>query len=164
MPQLDLSTFPSQIFWLAVFFVALYLLMAKLAIPRIERVIEGRRSRIESDLDKAGQMKAEAEAVIAAYEKALADSRHQAQLTMKETSDRLAALAAERQHQAGAVIAERTAIAEKRIAAAKSAALSDLRGIAVDVARAAAAKLVGGEIDEARAGIAVDAVLKGRAQ
>ena len=163
MPQLDLSTFPSQIFWLAVFFVVLYLLMAKLAMPRIERVIEERRRRIDTDLDKAGQMKTEAEAVIAAYEKALADARHQAQLTMKETSDKLAALAAERQRQAGAVIAERTAVAEKRIATAKSAALADLRGVAVDVARTAAAKLIGGTVDEGRAGAAVDAVLKGRA-
>src|SRR6266849_5060015 len=127
MPQLDLSTFPSQIFWLAVFFVVLYLLMTKLAIPRIERVIDERRARVEGDLDKAGQMKSEAEAVIAAYEKALADARHQAQLTMKETSDRLGAIAAE-------------------------------------VARAAAAKLVGAEIDSGRAGTAVDAVLKERAQ
>jgi F-type H+-transporting ATPase subunit b len=163
MPQLDLSTFPSQIFWLAVFFVVLYLLMAKLAIPRIEKVIDERRDRIGDDLDKAGRMKSEAEAVIAAYEKALADARHQAQLTMKETGDRLAALAAERQRQAGAVIAERTGVAEKRIKAAKSAALADLRGVAVEVARAAAAKLVGSAIDEARAGAAVDAVLKGRA-
>jgi F-type H+-transporting ATPase subunit b len=163
MPQLDLSTFPSQIFWLAVFFVVLYLLMAKLAIPRIERVIDERRNRVDGDLDKAGQMKSEAEAVIAAYEKALADARHQAQLTMKETSDHLAALAAERQRQAGAVIAERTGAAEKRIAAAKAAALADLRGVAIDVASSAAAKLVGSAIDEARAGAAVDAVLKGRA-
>ncbi len=163
MPQLDLSTFPSQIFWLAVFFVVLYLLMTKLAIPRIERVIDERQRRVEGDLDKAGQMKAEAEAVIAAYEKALADARHQAQLTMKETSDQLAALAAARQRQAGAVIAERTSVGEKRIAAAKSAALADLRGVAVEVARAAAAKLVGSTVDEARAGAAVDAVLKGRA-
>jgi F-type H+-transporting ATPase subunit b len=163
MPQLDLSTFPSQIFWLAVFFVVLYLLMAKLAMPKIERVIDERRRRIDTDLDKAGQMKTEAEAVIAAYEKALADARHQAQLTMKETGDKLAALAAKRQHQAGAVIAERTAVAEKRIATAKSAALADLRGVAVDVARTAAAKLIGGTVDERRAGAAVDAVLKGRA-
>jgi len=55
MPQLDLSTFPSQIFWLAVFFVVLYLLMAKLAIPKIERVIDERRNRVENDLDKAGR-------------------------------------------------------------------------------------------------------------
>jgi F-type H+-transporting ATPase subunit b len=163
MPQLDVSTFPSQVFWLVVTFAVLYVLMAKLALPRIEAAVEGRRTRIEGDLDRAGRMKTEAEAVIAAYEKALSDARHQAQLTMKETSDHIAGIAAERQRQAGAVIAERTGVAEKRIAAAKSAALADLRGVAIDVARSAAAKLVGSTVDEARAGAAVDAVLKGRA-
>ena len=163
MPQLDLSTFPSQIFWLAVFFVVLYLLMAKLAIPRIERVIDERRNRVENDLDKAGQMKSEAEAVIAAYEKALADARHQAQLTMKETTDRLNAIAAERQHQASAAIAERTGAAERRIAEAKAAAMGNLRAVAVEVARAAAGRLIGGDIDEAGTATAVDAVMRGRA-
>src|SRR5260221_7911990 len=121
MPQLDLSTFPSHIFWLAVFFVVLYLLMAKLAIPRIERVIDERRNRVENDLDKAGQMKSEAEAVIAAYEKALADARHQAQLTMKETSDRLPGIAAQRPRHARAVIPQRTPPARKRTPAAQHA-------------------------------------------
>ena len=83
---------------------------------------------------------------------------------MKETSDRMSAIAAERQRQASAVIAERTAIAEQRIAAAKSAAMANLRAVAVEVARAAAAKLVRVEIDDARAASAVDAVLKERAQ
>jgi F-type H+-transporting ATPase subunit b len=143
MPQLDVSTFPSQIFWLVVTFAVLYVLMAKLALPRIEAAVEGRRARIEGDLDRAGRMKTEAEAVIAAYEKALADARHQAQLTMKETTDLLNAAAAERQKAAATVIAERTRVAEASIAAAK-------------------ARLVGVEVDDARAGAAVDAVLKGR--
>jgi F-type H+-transporting ATPase subunit b len=163
MPQLDVSTFPTQIFWLVVTFAVLYVLMAKLAIPRIEAAVEGRRTRIEGDLDRAGRMKTEAEAVIAAYEKALADARHQAQLTMKETTDRLNAAAAERQKAAAKVIAERTTVAEARIAAAKGSAMENLRGMSIDVARAAAARLVGSEIDEARAGAAVDAVLKGHA-
>jgi F-type H+-transporting ATPase subunit b len=163
MPQLDVSTFPSQIFWLIVTFAALYFIMARLAMPKIEAIVEERRRRVEGDLEKAAQMKDEAEAVIAAYEKALADARHQAQLTMKETSDRLAAISAERQRQANAVIAERTNAAEQRIAAAKGAAMRDLRGLAVDVARAAAARLIGVAVDDAQAGEAVDAVLKGRA-
>jgi F-type H+-transporting ATPase subunit b len=163
MPQLDVTTFPSQIFWLIVSFVILYLLMANLAVPRLERLVEDRRRRVEGDLEKAAQMKAEAEAVIAAYEKALADARHQAQLTMKETADRLAAIASERQREAGATIAARTSAAEQSIAKAKAEAMGNLRSLAVDVARAAAARLTGSAVDEARAGAAVDAVLKGRA-
>lgn len=163
MPQLDLTTFPSQIFWLIVTFAVLYALMAKVALPKVQGVVEERRRRVETDLEKAAQMKAEAEAVIAAYEKALADARHQAQLTMKETTDRLNAIAAERQRVANAAIAERTAVAEQRIAAARKAAMDNLRGVAVDAARAAAARLIGVEVDDARAGAAVDAVLKGHA-
>src|SRR5260370_6636273 len=102
-------------------------------------------------------MKTEADAVVAAYEKALLVARHQAQLTMKETSDRLGAIAAERQRQAGAVLAERTTVPEQRIAAAKSAAMANLRGVAVEVARAAAAKLVGAAVDSGRARTAAHA-------
>lgn len=163
MPQLDVTTFPSQIFWLIVTFAVLYALMAKVALPKIQNVVEERHRRVEADLEKAAQMKAEAEAVIAAYEKALADARHQAQLTMKETTDRLNAIAAERQRAANAAIAERTAVAEQRIAAARKAAMDNLRSVAVDAARAAAARLIGVEVDDARAGAAVDAVLKGHA-
>src|SRR3954466_11887746 len=97
MPQLDAHTFPTQLFWLVVSFLVLYWLMAKIALPRVEKIIEERRRRLDEDLEKAAQMKSEAEAVIAAYEKALAEARQQAQATVKQTTDRIAAEAAERQ-------------------------------------------------------------------
>src|SRR5260221_11778962 len=102
--------------------------MARLATPKTERVSDKRQRRFEDDLDKAGKMKSEAEAVIAAYEKALADARHQAQLTMKETTGQLAALAAERQRQAGAVIPERTTVAGRGLVTSERAAPSGRRG------------------------------------
>jgi F-type H+-transporting ATPase subunit b len=161
MPQLDFTTFPSQIFWLAVTFVLLYLLMAIVALPRLEKVMAARRERVDGDLDQAGQLKAESEAVIAAYEKALADARSAAQATMRETTERLAAEAAERQSRAAAAIAEKTAAAEARIAATKEKALSDLPAMASELAAAAASRLVGTGIDPSRAAAAVAAVNKG---
>lgn len=163
MPQLDVSTFPTQLFWLAVTFIALYILMATLGLPRVAKIIDARRGRVDGDLEKAGQMKAEAEAVIAAYERALAEARAQAQQTLKETTERLGAEAAKRQSAIAEKLAAETAAAEKRIDAARTAALSGLRGIAIDVARAATARLAGAEIDAERAAAAVDAVLKERA-
>jgi F-type H+-transporting ATPase subunit b len=162
MPQLDVSTFPTQVFWLFISFVLLYLLMAGLGLPRVGRIIAARRGRIDGDLEKAAQMKAEAEAVIAAYERALAEARAQAQQTLKEATERLNAQSAERQRQVAEKLAGETAAAERRIDAAKSAALGDLRNVAVDVARAAAAKLAGGGIDAGDAATAVDAVLRER--
>src|SRR5690242_16711020 len=113
MPQLDLATFPPQLVWLAITFIVLYVLMARLGLPRVGGVIAARRARIDGDLEKASQMKAEAEAVIAAYEKALAEARSQAQQTMKETTDRLNADAAERQRQIAEKLAAETAGAER---------------------------------------------------
>src|SRR5581483_6746980 len=119
MPQLDFSTFPSQVFWLAVIFVLLYLLMSRVALPRVSAAILARRAKIDGDLERAAQMKAEAEAVMAAYERSLADARAQAQATLKEAMDRFGAEAAEHQRKAAETLALKTTAAEKRIAEAK---------------------------------------------
>jgi F-type H+-transporting ATPase subunit b len=162
MPQLDIATFAPQLVWLAISFVLLYALMTWLGLPQIRKGIAARRARIDGDLEKAQRMKAEAEAVIAAYERALAEARQQAQQTLKETIDRLNAESAERQRRTGAKLDAETAAAERRIAKAKIAAIGNIRDMALDVARAAAMKLTGGEIDDRRAADAVDAVLRER--
>ena len=60
LPQLDVQTYASQIFWLVVSFIVLYFLVAKVAMPRISEVLEERQERIEDDLDKAETLKKEA--------------------------------------------------------------------------------------------------------
>jgi len=163
MPQLDISTFTPQLVWLAIWIVVLYLLMAKLAMPRIARAMEARRRRREDDLARAAHLKAEAEAASAAYQKTLAEARAQAQATIKETSDRLAADAAKQQRALAATLAEQIEAAERRIAATKEQALAEVRGIAVDVGRSVVEKLTGAAPDAAKMAAAVDTSLSGRA-
>src|SRR5579863_6505214 len=160
MPQLDLATFPPQLIWLAITFLALYAVMALVGLPRVGGVIAARRGRIEGDLEKAAQMKNEAEAVIAAYEKALAEARMQAQITLRETTEQLNALSAERQRKVVEELAKETQIAERRIAEAKTLALGSLRDIAIEATRQAAEKLTGAALDAGRAAGAVDAALR----
>jgi len=160
MPQLDVSSFPTQVFWLVVSFVVLYLLMTTVGLPRLHRIIEDRRAKIAADLDRAARMKAEAEAVMAAYERSLADARAQAQATLKEAMERFGAEAAERQQQAAEKLSAETSAAERRIAEAKAAALAGLRDVAVDVARTATRKLVGMDIGEDVARAAVDGAIR----
>lgn len=143
MPQLDFATFPSQLFWLAVTFIILYVLLRALALPRIETAIETRRHRLDDDLARAAALKAEAEAVIAAYQNALAEARADAQRRMRETGERLATEATERQRQIAEALAREIAAAEGDIATARGRTLADLRGVAVDVARSIAEKLTG---------------------
>src|SRR5258706_9597867 len=163
MPQLDISSFTPQLVWLAIWFVVLYLLMAKLALPRIARAMEARRRRREDALARAAQLKAEADAASPAYQKTLAEARAQAQSMIKEMSDRLAADAAARQRALAATLAEQIEAAERRIAATKEQALAEVRGIAVDVGRSIVEKLTGAVPDAAKMAAAVDGSLSGRA-
>ena len=162
MPQLDFSTYAPQLFWLAIWFVILYLLMAKLALPRVDRVMEARRQQREGDLTRAAQLKADAEAASAAYQRALAEARVQAQATIKETSDKLAADAAERQRALAASLAEQIAEAERRIAGTKEQALAEVRGIAADVGRSVVEKLTGVAPDPAAMTAAIESSVAGR--
>lgn len=162
MPQLDISTFAPQLVWLAISFVVLYLLMAKLGLPSVGAAIDARRRRREDDLDRATQLRREAEAVVAAYESVRARAREQAQVTIRETTERLAAAASERQRQLTAVLAERTSAAEREIAAAKERALADIRGVAADVAASIATRLVGGSPGQSDIAAAVDHIIAER--
>jgi F-type H+-transporting ATPase subunit b len=163
MPQLEVSTFLPQLVWLAITFVLLYLLMARVGLPRVGGIIEARRRRIDDDLARAAQLKSEAEAVMAAYQQALAAARAEAQSAVKETTDRLAAEAAERQRQLGETLAQHTAAAERQIAAAKQQALAELHGIAVDVGRSITEKVTGSAPDAPSLAAAVDRAMAERA-
>jgi len=161
MPQLDVETFPSQLFWLAVTFVVLYVLMSWIGLPRLTAAIEARRQRREEDLARAAQLKSEAEAANAAFQRTMAEARAQAQAVLKETSDRLATEAAERQRTLAAALAQQVDEAERRITATKQQALAEVRGIAVDVGRSIVEKLTGAAPSEARVATVVDKVLAG---
>ena len=163
MPQLDVSTFTPQLFWLAVWFVILYLLMAKVGLPSIARGLDLRRRRREDDLGRAAELKTEAEAVNTAFQQTMAEARAQAQAVIKAASDRAAAEAVERQRELSSLLASQIAEAEARIADARAQALSEVRGIAIDVGRAVVEKLTGTPPDAARLAAAVDSTLPGPA-
>jgi len=155
MPQLDASTYAPQLVWLAITFVVLYLLMARFGLPKVGAVLERRRSHIGEDLGRAERMRAEAEAVRLEYESALAEARLAAQETLRRSVEELNVAAEARRRETSLALQQEAEAAEKRIAAARSATLVDLRSVASEVARAAAKKLTGLELaaDEANAAV-----------
>jgi F-type H+-transporting ATPase subunit b len=163
MPQLEVSTFVPQLVWLAITFCLLYVLMARIGLPRVGGIIEARRRRIDDDLDRAAQLKSEAETVMAAYQQTLATARAEAQAAVKETTDRLAAEAAERQRQLSQTLAEQTAAAERQIVAAKQRALSEMHDIAIEVGRSITEKVSGSAPDTSSLAAAVDRAMAERA-
>ena len=161
MPQLDFSTFAPQLIWLAITFIGLYLLMAKVALPGIATVLEERRDRVANDLDQAEQFKRDTDAAIAAYEQALAEARAKAHEIAGATRDKLSAeIEAERQR-VEATIADKTAEADAAIRGAKEQALGEIGNVASETAEAIVKELVGGRWTKAKISGAVDAAMKG---
>ena len=162
MPQLDAGDWPTQLFWLAVTFIILLLLMWKVALPRVGGVIEERTQnglRIEDDLARAEALKDEADEALSAYRKALDDARSTAQAMIAETRKQLDAEAAERKAALKAQLDKRIAEAEARIRAAREKAMANIREIVLDVATSAAAKMLGAAPDARTVEAAVDTEL-----
>ena len=142
-PPFNAHTFPSQLIWLVIAFVLLYALMAKWALPRVGRVIENRQKRIADDIAEAGRLKLQSDEAVAAYEKALADARARAQAIANDTREKQAAAADAARKALEGEINAKLAEAEKTIAATKQAAMSNVRSIAEDAARAIVERLIG---------------------
>jgi F-type H+-transporting ATPase subunit b len=142
-PPFNATTFASQLVWLAITFVFLYVMMSKFALPRVGAIIEARRQRIEDDLAEAERLKQQSDAAIVAYEKALADARNRAQIIANETRDHNAAEADKKRKALEDRLNARMADAEKAIAVTKQAAMSNVRGIAADAAKAIVERLIG---------------------
>jgi F-type H+-transporting ATPase subunit b len=142
-PPFDKQTYPSQVLWLALTFAALYLLMSRVALPRIDSILERRRTRIAGDLAEAMRLKAESDTAIASYEKSLADARARAQALVNDARQRQAAEAEAARKALDAELNARIAEAERGIAATKSAAMVNVRAIATEAAAAIVERLIG---------------------
>ncbi len=165
MSQLEqIDTYVSQIFWLALTFIPLLVILWKVALPRVDEVLEARQSRIEKDLERARQSKEQAEEVSAAYERVLAEARAQAHAVLAAASKRLAEAAAAEQAELRRQLAEEERAVVARIGEARQAAMGNVRQVAIEVAGLAVARVAGaaaGEMNEADLATAVDAALKG---
>ena len=172
LPQLDVATYSSQIFWLIVSFVVLYFLVAKLAMPRIAEVLEERQERIEDDLDKAETLKKEAYQVRIEYEKALSAAREKAQDATRYAKEEIAKRSAEAESAAQVKVTVMLEEAEKRIAASKTGAEETLgepissleRSVAQEVVANAVQKLIGVDVTAADIDAAIAATMEERPQ
>lgn len=160
MPQFDPSSFAGQIFWLIVTFGLLYVLMSRIALPRISEVLEERSERIANDLEHAERLRKEAESVIEQYEAALAKARGEASSVIGQANQEIAQATAARQAEFDKHLDGRIGEAEKRITAARDEAMAQVRDIAVEASRAVADRLIGVQPTEAEAGKKVDQLMK----
>lgn len=162
MPQLDPAVWPTQLFWLAITFGILYLVIWRIALPRIADVLEARQRKLDDDLKKAAALKDEAETILAEYEKMRADAQASAHAVLQKTQNEMKAEAERQSHDVAAKLAKQTEEAEARIAEAKTAALASLEGTVSEVVAAATEKLIGVKAGDQEIARAVGSVMGGK--
>ena len=143
MPQLDIATYPSQLFWLVVCFGLLYLLLSRLALPRIATALEERRDRIADELDQAAQLKRQSEKAQAEYEAMLAAGRERAQAIAQETRHKLQQEAEEQRNRLETELRARVTDAEERIESARRQAHGQLQALSTELAGLILQRLTG---------------------
>lgn len=160
MPQLDFSTFPNQIFWLAITLVAIWWVLSRIALPRIGAVLAERAGTITNDVAAAEEMRLKAVEAEKAYDKALADARAEANRIAAETRAAIKADLDAATRRADAEIAAKSAEAEKAIGAIRASAVDNIRAVAEATAREVVAAL-GGKADDKAVAAAVAERIKG---
>ena len=161
-PPFDASTFASQLLWFAITFGLLYYLMAKVALPRLAGIIDGRRDRIAADLDAAERLKGESQEAARNYEKALAQARSNAS-SIADTARTAAKTKADAQRgETERDLATKLTAAEARITEIKNRALSEVGSIAGEATEAVVASLIGAKASPDEVSAAVQSVLAER--
>ncbi|MBE1236448.1 F0F1 ATP synthase subunit B' [Phaeovibrio sulfidiphilus] len=162
MPQFeDIASFPSQLFWLLVCLVVLFVVVSRFAIPRLADIMEKRQKMIDDDLEQAERLQAQTESAIAVYEAALVEARTAAQASIRSVSEKSAQEAERRTSEVNSRLANQIREGEARINTLREQALSNIRSVAADVATGIVSRLAGlTSVPQARLEKAVEDAIK----
>ena len=169
-PPFEKDTFASQLVSLLIAFVALYLIVSKIALPRVGGLLEARQNAIEGDLAEAQKLKDASDEALKAYESELAAARSRAhaignarrsRTPASSSASKLSAASEAERKKLEQRLAVKLAEAEKTIASTREAAMRNVRGIAAEAAAAIVQRLTGMSPDDKSVDSAVDASLKG---
>ena len=149
-PPFQQENFAPQIVWLIGIFGILYLLMSRVALPRVGGILENRETKIASDLEASREMQAKAQAAARANEENIRLRREEAQAIGRDAQQKIANEAATQRTRAETEAAEKIRAAEARISAAKTQALGNVEQIAIDAAASIIEKLSGASVDKDR--------------
>jgi F-type H+-transporting ATPase subunit b len=160
-PPFEKDTFASQLVSLAIAFGLLYIIVSRLALPRMKGVLMARQGAIDSDLAEAQNLRDQSDAALKAYEAELASARAKAQGIGSDIRDKMNAQAEADRKALEGQLAAKLAAAEKAIAATRNTAMANVHTIAADAAGAIVQRLTGTTPDAGTVNAAVDAALKG---
>ena len=161
MPQLNFEWFPNQIFWLVVTLVVVYLILSRVALPRIASVLSDRANAISNDLSQAEALKQQAVEAEEAYNKALAEARAEAGRIVAEAKAEIQKDLDAAIETADAEIAAKSAESEARITEIREGARKAVEEVATDTAVAVVQAVMPGAGDKKAVAAAVKSRMKG---
>ncbi len=160
MPQLCPEWMGNQIFWLAVTLIVIFLILSKIALPRIAAILAERTGTITNDIAAAEDLKRKAVEAEDAFNKAMADAKAEASRIVAEAKAEIQADLDVEVAKADAEIAAKTAESEKAIAEIQEGAMEAVQTVAKDTAKEIVAAM-GASADARSVTAAVNARMKG---
>lgn len=159
-PPFDAKNYPSQILWFAIAFGILYVVMSRVALPRVKDIIDSRAGKIQQDLDAAHRMREEANEAAKAYEKTLAEAKANAQALAQQTRAKVKLEQDARRQSVESELNDKLQAAELQISEMKAGAMSNVSQIASEAASAIVQHFTGGEPDSTMVAAAVSDVTR----
>lgn len=154
-PPFDSANFSSTLIWLAITFGLLYYLMSKIALPRVESILETRQGKITGDLKEAHLSREKAEQAAVEHEKTIAAARAKAQGLAQQTQSKIAAENDAKRHALESDLAAKLASSEKQIFDSRAKAMQNVESIAADAASAIVERITGRPADKSAVASAV---------
>ncbi len=146
-PPFDKANFASTLIWLAISFGLLYYLMSKIALPRIENILETRAGKIAKDLGEAHAAREKSEKAAAEHDRTIAEAKAKAQAVAQQTQAKINADNDEKRHSLESELNAKLADAEKQIQDTKAKAMGNVESIAADAAAAIVERITGQPAD-----------------
>jgi F-type H+-transporting ATPase subunit b len=141
MPQLDPTWFTSQLFWLALTFVGLYIVLSRMVLPPLMDIIARREQAIREDVAAAGRLKADAEQARLDYERTMAEARMKAQSLIADAIADQKAKGEQKAKELDRQIEQKLAASAQAIAAKKAQMIADLNATSAELAEMIVEKL-----------------------
>ncbi len=151
MPQLDPSSYPSQVFWLVLCFFTMLFLMAKIVLPKIAHAIEARQKIMSDNISEAEEFKKEADKIFQEYNDVLSKAKDEAAAIISKARDEIAEYTEKKEAEVNLKIAKDIDESELKIEKMKKEALSDVKNIVLDTALETCNKIVGINIEKDKA-------------
>lgn len=151
LPQMDVSSYVGQVFWLAIAFVFLYIVMSKISLPKVGEVLQNRRMRIANDIEKAEKLKLEAESTQADFTSAITEARQKASDLIAASREKIVKNEAKRFAKLEENFAKQSKESDQRIVQVKESAFKELVPVSSEVARFIAKKLLNTDVNASKA-------------